>query len=166
MEPVFRRLYREWTVNGKDLAITFDVSKAAIKAAISDDDQLLNIAGSTGNFEINTGQLITNTGISLENTLWEGKPVLASGLYAYKMKFIAASKLTIQETYFVPPNVYQSYLYPDNPYNRSASAAVIRSSYNNGGAGASSAFFGIIISASEMRGSIKNYNNQWKATKQ
>jgi hypothetical protein len=156
----------QWVINGKELTMTFDKSKAAIKAGISDDDKLLNITDNTGNFEINTGQLIANPNTPLDNTLWEGKPVLASGLYGYQMKFMPALKITIQETYYIPPSLYQSYLYSDNPYSRSAAGAVIRSSYKNGGAGASSLFFGIIISGTEMRGSIKNYNNQWKATKQ
>jgi hypothetical protein len=156
----------QWAINGQELTMTFDVSKAAIKAGISDDDKLLNITDNTGNFEINAGQLVADPNIPLDNTLWEGKPVLASGLYGYQMEFMPALKITIQETYFIPPSLYQSYFYPNNTYKRSASGAVIRASYNAGGAGAGSPFFGVIISGTEMRGSIKNPNNSWKATKQ
>ena len=156
----------QWTINGKALTMTFDVSKAEIKAGISDDDKLLDIKDNTGNSEINAGQLIADPNITLDNTQWDGKPILASNLYDYLISFMPVFKVDIQETYFYPPSLYKSYLYPNNTYKRSASGAVIRASYNTGGAGAGSLFFAIIISGNEMRGSIKNPNNIWKATKQ
>ena len=145
----------KWVVNGKELTMTFDVSKAEIKAGIRDDDKLLNITDNTGNFEMNTGQLIANPNIPLDNTEWKGK-IITGTPYLVNMSFRPPLKVDIQI----------SYTYTNNSYKRSASGAVIRADIKPVGTGASTYFFGIMISATEMMGSEKNANNQWKATKQ
>ena len=155
----------QWAVNGKAFTMTFDVSKATVKADISDDDKLLNITDNTSNFEINTGQLIANTNIPLDNSVWEGKPILANGLYGYMLRFTPILKVDIQETFFEPPSTYKSYSYPNIIYKRSVSGTVFRAEVNAGGAGAGRLFFGVVISGTEMRGSEKNPNNLWKASK-
>ena len=59
----------QWTLNGKQLTITFTGNSVEINADISDDDKLMNISDNTANSEINSGQLIVNPKISLDNTV-------------------------------------------------------------------------------------------------
>ena len=149
----------QWVVNGKDLTMTFDISKAAIKATISDDDKLLNITDNTGNAVINTCELITNPNMPLDNTVWKGKMV--TGLpYIIEMSFRPPLKLDLQS------GSSSGYSYTNNTYIRSPSGAVIRAEIKPVSNGPNTRFFGVIISATEMMGSDKNASNQWKATKQ
>jgi hypothetical protein len=145
----------KWVINDKELTMTFDVSNAEIKADISDDDKLLNIIDNTGAFEMNTGQLIINPNIPLDNTEWKGK-IITGTPYLVNMSFRPPLKVDIQI----------SYTYTNNSYTRSASGAVIRADIKQVGSSGSSLFFGVIISAGEMKGSEKKSNNQWQATKQ
>ena len=155
----------KWVINGKELTMIFDVSKAEIKANISADDKLLDITDNTGSFEMNTGQLSADPNISLDNTVWDGKP-FTTNLYSLAISFVPISKVDIQETYFYPPSLYKSYFYLNNTYTRPASGGVIRADIKPAGNGAGSLFFGVIISGTEMKGSYINSNIQWQATKQ
>src|SRR6266700_5670284 len=103
-----------WFVEGKTITITFRDNSVQIKADISDDDKLMNITDNTGNSEINSGQLIVNPNISLENTVWKGSLVYAVTPDDYQLSFMPDSK--VQSKYF---NIN----YTEN-YTRSASGAV------------------------------------------
>ena len=144
-----------WVVNGAALTMSFDVSKAEIKASISDDDKLLNITDKTGNSVINYCELIANPNIPVDNTVWKGK-IVTGAPYLVEMSFRPAFKIDLQI----------GYTYTNNTYTRSASGAVIRADIKPVGSGAGTTFFGVIISGSEMKGCDKISNNQWEATKQ
>lgn len=144
----------QWAISGKGLIMVLDESKAEIKAVIGDDGKLLNITDNTGNFEINTGQLIANANMPLDNTEWKGKMV--TGLpYIVELSFRPPLKADIQ----------LGNSYTNNTYTRSASGAVIRAYIKPVGSGPATLFFGIIISGTEMTGSDKNSNNQWQVTR-
>jgi hypothetical protein len=149
----------KWVVNGNELTMTFDISKAEIKATISDDNKLLNITDKTGNSVINTCEPIANPNIPLDNTEWKGKMV--TGLpYIIEMSFRPPLKLDLQS------GSSSGYSYTNNTYIRSPSGPVIRAEIKPVSNGPNTRFFGVIISATEMMGSDKNASNQWKATKQ
>jgi len=155
----------KWTVEGNELTMSIEPANTEIRAEINGDDKLINITDNTGSSTINTAHLIANSNMSLDNTVWEGKPILANGIYGYLISFVPGIKVDIQETYFEPPSLYKSYLYPGNTYKRSTGGEVVRTTFSSGGAGSSSTFFGIIVSDSVMRGSSRNANNQWKVSK-
>ena len=145
----------QWVISGNELKMTFDENATEIKATISDSDSLINIKENSGILVINTCQLIANPNIALDNSEWKG--VFVTGFaYALDINFRAPLKADIR----------QGLTYTNNIYTRTSSGAVIRTDINPVGSTASTHFFAIIISGSEMRGSIKNANVQWKASKQ
>jgi hypothetical protein len=62
----------KWTMNGKQLTMTFVGSSLEIKADISDDNQMVNISDNTNASEINSGQLIVNPNVTIVSTVWKG----------------------------------------------------------------------------------------------
>jgi len=137
----------QWVLNGKQLTITFTGISVEIKADISDDDKLMNITDNTANSEINSGQLIVNPNISLDNTKWVG----VFSTMSYQVSFLTGMKLNTQTS-----NID----YGPTAYARSASGAVIRFNTNS-----VSYVFGVITSDSIMRGTDPS-NSQWSVGKQ
>jgi hypothetical protein len=154
----------KWAVKDNELTMHVDRGNAEIKAIIN-NDKLSNITDNTGNSTIDIAHLIVRSNLPLDNTVWDATPILSNGIYGYLISFMSDLKVDIQETYFEPPSLYKSYLYPDNKYKRSTEGAVVRSSFSSGGAGSTSVFFAIIISDSAMIGSSRNPNNQWTAVR-
>lgn len=145
----------QWAISGKELTMIFDAGMSEIKANISDEDKLVNITEKSGSYAINTCQLIANPNIPLDNTEWKGQMVSGTP-YLLDIGFRAPLKADIR----------LGVTYTNNIYTRSTSGAVIRTDIKPTGSGASTHFFGVIISGSEMVGSDKNSSNQWKASKQ
>jgi hypothetical protein len=144
-----------WVLEGKTLTITFTGNTVQIKADISDDDKLLNITDNTTASEINSGQLIIDPNISLDNTTWKGS--LEQGpnpSVNIQLKFIPGSKVE-----FNAINLAVTY-----NYTRTSSGAVIRFSTFLG------PIFGIITTSSEMKGieesGLTSVHYQWQAAKQ
>jgi hypothetical protein len=138
----------QWLINGKQLVMTFPGISAEIKADISDDNKLLNFVDNTGNFEVQTGELVVNPNLPLENTVWTGT---IRNAVPFQIRLLPASKIELKVEY-TTDGPY--------PYLRSVSGAVIRSIIG------SFHFFGVVTSANEMKGSHYSYNNTWQVTKQ
>ena len=136
-----------WLLDGKELTITFDGNSSEIKAGISDDDQLVNIKDNTTASEINSGELISNPNITLDNTLWTGTIDYPS-TKALQLTFKPGLQVTIN----IETSPIKTYT-----YTRASSTAVIR---------ISTIFFGIIASGGKMKGSVDNAVVIWQATKQ
>jgi len=100
-----------WTLDGKHLTISFTINTAKIEADITSDDKLENITDNTSFYNINSGQLIQNPKLSLENTVWKGSWVSSP----YQINFLDGSKIKM---------IIGTTEYPVT-YTRSASGAVI-----------------------------------------
>jgi hypothetical protein len=143
----------QWIINGKELSMTFDVSKEVIKASIS-NDKLLNITDNTSSYEVNSGQLIENPDIPVENTIWRGQ-VLDGTPYTVRLEFKPNFKVDAQ----VGVSFSSS-----NTYTRSGPGSVIRITMKPASSGPNSYVFALIISSTEMRGSY-NSKSTWQAIK-
>jgi hypothetical protein len=136
-----------WVLTGKELTITFDGNSVEIKATISDDDNLVNITDNTSASEINSGGLIANSTVPLDNTEWKGAisyPVTKALQFSFKPGLQVI--INLQNT---PVKTYT--------YTRSPSNAIIR---------ISTIFFGVITSGGKMKGSIDNSPVIWQTVKQ
>jgi hypothetical protein len=94
-------------------------------------------------------ELITANNAPLENTIWKGTATSGSLILGIKLSFMNASKVEVNVG-SIPPN-------PPYSYTRSMLDRVIR---------ISPAFFGIVTSANEMKGSVDKPGYLWQATKQ
>jgi hypothetical protein len=139
-----------WTIKGKELTMTFDLSPAQIKADISDDDKLMNITDNTGVFEIISGGMVANPATSLENTVWKGTRTntLTSNTQAFQLSFMSGGTVEIKLANFVL-GAYS--------YSRSTTGAAIRI---KGG------YYGVLMPTGEMKGSDSNPAYPWQTTKQ
>jgi len=136
-----------WLLDGKDLTITFDGNSVEIKGSISDDDQLVNIKDNAPAYEINSGELIANSTIPLDNTIWTGTIDYPS-TKALQLGFKPGLLVTIN----IENSPVKTYT-----YTRSSSSPVVR---------ISTIFFGIVTSVGKMKGSVDNAVVVWQATKQ
>jgi hypothetical protein len=144
----------KWVVNGKALTMTFDANTAQIKADISEDDKLMNIAVSnTGSYIINSGGLIANPNIALDNTVWQG--LYNGSPNSLQLSFMPGLKVELRRSNIVD-KIYT--------YQRSASGAVIR--FKQGIANPVYPFFCVINSGMEIKGNDTNSFNPFQLTKQ
>ena len=139
-----------WTVNGKTITMTFDITTAKIVADISGDNVLLNITDNTGAYEINSGALVANPNISLDNTVWKGSVIntITNATNAVQLSFKPGNLVELKPG----TGVMKTY-----SYSRLAAGAAI---YIVGG------FFGVLTSGAEMKGSDSNAAFPWQAIKQ
>jgi hypothetical protein len=142
-----KKIKKHWAIHDKQITMTFDANTAQVKADISVDDKLINITDNTGYYEINSGQIIANPDILLDNTLWKG----TASLVPTTLRFKSGLKVEAE----LGDNIYGS-----DPYKRSASGGAIKSEVNPG-----YTLFCIIVSGNEMRGA-DNLGYQWQLTKQ
>jgi hypothetical protein len=136
-----------WAITNKQITITF-ASTTQVKADISDDDKLINITDNTGYYEINSGQIIANPNITLDNTVWKGTASLTTPT---TLRFKSGLKVEAE----LGNNVYGS-----DTYKRSASGEAIESELNPG-----YTLFVIVVSENKIRGA-DNLGYQWQLTKQ
>ncbi len=137
-----------WALDGKALTITFDGNNLEIKADISENDELVNIKDNSTASDIISGGLIANSSnSSLDNTTWSGTIDYPS-TKALQLSFKPGMQVIVNVEN-IPVKTYT--------YTRSSSNTVIR---------ISTAFFGIIISSSKMKGCIDNAGYIWQLTKQ
>jgi hypothetical protein len=128
-----------WTTDGKQLTMTFDASSANIKANITDDDKLTNIIASSNLYIINSGELIANPNMVLDNTVWIGVFLSNTGPSS-PIKLIFKPNLKV-ETIRGQYNIFNVYT-----YTRSQSGAVLRFDV----------FFFTITSIGELKGNTSD----------
>jgi hypothetical protein len=143
-----------WALNNKQVTITFDGNSIQIKADIADDDKLINITDNTPASEINSAALVANPNIPLDNTVWDGTTLHASGTAIppttapFHLNFLPGFKVEITI------GIYSLTSYS---YRRSSSGEVIRIDGQR--------YFGVLLSSGEMKGSAGNSTYPWQATK-
>jgi hypothetical protein len=140
-----------WSINGKQVTITFSGSGIKINADISDDDQLMNIVVNTSTYKIINGQIIQNPNIPLNNTAWKGSVVsgIATNL---QLSFMPGAKVELK---------LGNTTYPPFIYSRTPSGGAFR--FDTGG---SYYYFGVIISNNEIKGSANDSEFPFQVTKQ
>src|SRR5688572_28553732 len=112
----------KWVINGKRLTMDFATLGVQIKADITDDNKLTNIVTNNSNI-VNSGELLENTNIPLNNTFWKGTlPVNNSSLF--EMSFMPGGNVQIKSAGFIGAN-------GTFPYIQSGAGSVIR--FSNGG---------------------------------
>jgi len=139
-----------WEINDKHLKMTFPSLKSEIDGDISKNDTLLNISDNNATVTINSGKLIANPNIHLDYTVWIGSADIA--------------KQESLEIDFLPNlNVRMNLdgTIHNIPYKRSLSGQIIRIP----GKG-DEVLFGVIISDTEMKGSVVYSIYSWQAIKQ
>lgn len=142
-----------WGLVGNQLTLTFTGSNAVIKATITDDDHFANIVvENTAAYKVNSGIRIENPNMTLESTIWNGGGFFAVAQYPYQMSFLPGSKVQMKINNVVHP------LYT---YTRTDSGAAIR--FTSTG---STKIFGVIMSATEIKGSAAASSNPWHTIKQ
>jgi hypothetical protein len=142
-----------WTLKGKQLVMNFNANSAEIKADISNDDKLMNIMDNTGYYEVNSGQMLSNSSVSLENTVWKGDAFTPnSGKYSMQLNFLPGTKTVL----YLGNSSHPAYT-----YTRSESGAVIRTVVDG-----SYHIFCILTSGIEMIGTNTTADYPFQITKQ
>jgi len=142
----------QWAINANHLTITFPALGLLITGDVSDDNKLLNIADNTSSSEINSGELVENPKLPLDNTVWKGSYFNGSSQQSLELDFLPGSVL-VGKFGALPAEVVT--------YTRSSSGAVIQF-----GVGGSYPFFAIINSDSEINGSTTSSAYPLQAIKQ
>jgi hypothetical protein len=137
----------KWVVKGKQLTMTFPTLNVEIKADIGDDNKLVNITDNNNFSTVNSGELVGNPTISLNNTIWTGTITINGNSTPLQLSFAPVASIDIK---------IGNVVYPHS-YSRSASGGAFR----NG-----KGFFGVLTGENEMRGSDTNADRPWQATKQ
>ena len=138
-----------WLVNNKQLTITFS-SGSKINADITDDNRLINIIASNKSYMVNSGKLVANPNLPLDNTIWKGT-VTSGTSYPLELDFLPGLKVAI-----LINKVSQGQF----SYKRTAGGAI---AVGTGGIGP---FFGVIAGDNEMMGSSAIAATPWQATRQ
>jgi hypothetical protein len=133
--------------------MTFDANTAEIKAAISDDNKLTSITDNTGYYEINTGEIITNESIQLDNTLWKGP------INNYALKIL---QLSFKPGFIVEPKHDNITVGSGSyPYKKLSAGGGIRIEIGPG-----IFVFAVMVSNTEMKGSWLKSDYPFTVTKQ
>jgi hypothetical protein len=141
-----------WVVNDKQLIMTFDANSVRIEAEIGDDNKLGNITATTNYYVVNSGELVANPNLPLDNTSWKGTYFNGSSQQPLQFSFSPGLKISI---------TFGSFPTQVNTYTRSSSGAVIRY-----GVGGMYPFFGVVASGNLMKGSEQDFRFPWQAIKQ
>ena len=139
-----------WEINDKHLKMTFPLLKSEIDGDISKNDTLMNISDNNASVSINSGKLIANSNIVLDNTVWLGSANMTTPK-VLELTFIPGSQIKIN----IENSTIKTYA-----YTRSLSGSVFRATITGG-----DVFFGVTTSASEMKGSIGKSDNPWYTVK-
>ena len=140
-----------WEINDKHLKMTFPSLKSEIDGDISKNDTLLNISDNNATVTINSGKLIANPHIILDNTVWLGSANMTTAK-VLELTFIAGSLIKIN----IENSTIKTYA-----YTRSLSGSVFRATLTGG-----DVFFGVTTSDNQMKGSIGKSDNPWQTIKQ
>jgi hypothetical protein len=136
-----------WSVDGNKITLRFTGINVIVAAEISDDNKLINITTNTLN-KVNTGQLIENIYIALDNTLWKGPEInLISGFNeTLQLRFMTGTNVEIN---------LAGTIQASHAYNRTISGAI-----------RDGRIFGVITGPNEMRGTDLSIPYHWQAIKQ
>ncbi len=143
----------EFAVDKNKLTMTFINPSVIVTADITDDNKLINITTNTAN-KVNSGELLVNPNVSLENTIWKGNgnfnPIVPTSL---QFSFLAGSKVEtkISNTTYAP-----------GAYARSAHGGFIRFTIPV----SLDPMFCVLTSSGVMNGSYSSSQYTWQLTKQ
>jgi hypothetical protein len=141
-----------WLQEGRSLKINFTGNSNEIRAEISDNDTLMNVSDNSTNFQINSGKLVADPNMSIDNTLW--KSIIydkSSGIsLAMQMSFKPDSKVEIKVGSIQGLFTYVRY----------ATGGVIRVKYPTMN------IFGIVVSDREIDGSYYGAFDSYEMTRQ
>ena len=130
----------QWVITDKTIAFTVSGINVSIKAEISNDDNLVNISDNLSTLEINNGKLFTTAKLDLEHTVWKGTGLAGGGTSnIIQISFLVGFKAELK---------LNNTTYPPFSYQTSAYGRGFR--IYTGGA---SQYFGVLITASEIKGS-------------
>jgi hypothetical protein len=134
----------QYAVDKNKLIMIFINPSVVVTADITDDNKLANITSNTAN-KVNSGELVANPNISLDNTIWKGGSI--------QLSFLAGSRVQTKLGITTPPA---------GAYVRSASGGAIRLTVPV----LLEPMFGVITSDGVMNGSYVIPGNTWQLTKQ
>jgi hypothetical protein len=140
----------QWSLNDKQLTMTFPGIGSTIKAEISVDGnnaRLLNFTDNNTSFTINSGELVPNPTIPLGYTVWS---MTLGGSPGYEMIFMPDSKVIIKQGSVVS-GTYN--------YKRLPLGAGILVDFGG------TLFFGVVTTEGEMKGSSGTSEVPWEATR-
>ena len=142
-----------WLVDKNKLTLTFISPAVIVTADISDDNKLTNITTNTPN-KVNTGELVENPNMLLENTIWKGDGNFSSiGPGTLQLSFLSASSVQTK---------LNSTTYAAGAYTRSASGGVIHFTVPI----LASPMFCVITPDGTMRGCYSQSKYSWQLSKQ
>ncbi len=138
-----------WSLNGNKLTVNFTAPTVTLTAEISDDNKLTNIITNTPN-KVNSGTLIENPNVFLENSVWNvlRTHVPTDATILFKFTFIPNNKVLLSGPVNGP------YSYTLSSFGGSIRINTI------------TPYFGVITSSTEMKGNFADANYRWQATKQ
>jgi hypothetical protein len=143
----------KWTVTGNQLSLTFPALSIEIKADIGDNDRLMNFTDNNPNSIMNSGKLVENPNIPLDNTIWNGSFLQGGASYPLKILFTGGSQIRLVVDNVQPPVI--------GVYARSATGGSFRVY------GIGSAFFGVLSAPGEMKGSSAvDRSTSWTVTRE
>jgi len=111
-----------WEINDKHLKMTFPLLKSEIDGDISKNDTLMNISDNNASVSINSGKLIANSNIVLDNTVWLGSANMTTPK-VLELTFIPGSQIKIN----IENSTIKTYA-----YTRSLSGSVFRATITGG----------------------------------
>ena len=128
---------------------------SVIKADISDDDKFLNFSDNVNIYDVNSGELITDPTIPLDNTTWSGSIVKSGASQPLQLVFTPGARVRATTG---------ALGYTTVQYSRSASGAVIRFTATSADFTIISLFC-VVTSAASMKGT-ELLNKPLQLTKQ
>lgn len=140
-----------WSVEKNKLTLTFTSPNVTVTADITDDNNLANITTNTAN-KVNSGELVADPNISLDNTVWTGS--VNNPLQTMQLNFLP--NLKVQRKIGIVT-------YNPIAYTRSPSGGFIRIDL---GSGIAPYIIGVIASRSEMNGIAFIPATSWQLIKQ
>ena len=139
-----------WTVEGNKVTLDFPTLNVKVEAEIGDNNKWQNISTNTPN-KVNTGELIENPDIQLDNTIWNTTRtnVVTDATIGLKFTFIPGNIVLITGSGLV--NAPFS-------YSRSLSGGAIRIF-------TITQYFGVITADGVIKGNFGDADYQWQGTR-
>ena len=138
----------KWVLDGNKLMISLDGAASTFKATVSDENKLADIINTQANgYNMISSEALANpANTPLDNTIWKGTAVSGSLIIALQLSFKPGLNVETKSGSNFPST--HTYI---------MQSGVIRVGPN---------LFGVMTSATEMKGSVDKPAYLWQATKQ